>query len=104
MRYKARAGIAPGSHQGATLPRASRRILGTVKEIKKEVNAAAPGSSGVRREYRIKGAPGLQLRVSASGTALQWAQYLETHAARTYASMTIASADAARAIIAKVKS
>jgi integrase len=72
MRYKARAWIAPGSHQGITLPRASRRILGTVKEIKKEVNAAASGSSNARREYRIKGAPGLQLRVSASGTAT-WA-------------------------------
>jgi putative DNA primase/helicase len=36
--------------------------------------------------------------------ALQWAAYLETHAARTYASTTIASADAARAILAKIKS
>jgi putative DNA primase/helicase len=41
---------------------------------------------------------------SAVEKALQWAKYLETHAARTYASMTIASADAARAIIAKIKS
>jgi hypothetical protein len=36
--------------------------------------------------------------------ALKWSTYLETHAARTYASTTIASADAARAIIAKVRS
>ena len=36
--------------------------------------------------------------------ALRWAKYLETHAARTYASTTIAAADAARAIIAKIKS
>jgi len=36
--------------------------------------------------------------------ALKWAVYLETHAARTYASTTIASADAARAIVSKVRS
>jgi len=36
--------------------------------------------------------------------ALKWASYLETHAARTYASTAIASADAARAIITKIKS
>jgi hypothetical protein len=36
--------------------------------------------------------------------AIKWAAYLETHAARTYASSTIAATDAARAIIAKVKS
>jgi putative DNA primase/helicase len=36
--------------------------------------------------------------------ALKWATYLETHAARTYASTTIASADAARAIVAKIRS
>ena len=35
--------------------------------------------------------------------ALRWAGYLETHAVRTYASTTTASADAARAIIAKIK-
>ena len=36
--------------------------------------------------------------------ALTWAAYLETHAARAYACHTIAAADAARAIIAKVAS
>lgn len=36
--------------------------------------------------------------------ALRWAAYLETHAVRTYASTAIASADAARAIVAKIKS
>ena len=36
--------------------------------------------------------------------ALKWAAYLETHAARTYASTTIAATDASRAIIAKVNS
>jgi hypothetical protein len=36
--------------------------------------------------------------------AIKWAAYLETHAARTYASTTIASSDAARAIIAKIRS
>jgi hypothetical protein len=35
--------------------------------------------------------------------ALKWVAYLETHAARTFASTTIASADAAREIIAKIK-
>jgi putative DNA primase/helicase len=34
--------------------------------------------------------------------ALAWAAYLETHAARVYACHTIAAADAARAIIAKL--
>jgi integrase len=88
VRYKARAGIAPGSHQGATLPRASRRILGTVKEVKKEVNAAASGSSSVRREYRIKGAPGLQLRVSASGTAT-WAIAYKSPLTRKWAKASV---------------
>ena len=41
---------------------------------------------------------------AAVARALRWAKYLETHAARTYASTTIAAADAARAIIAKIKS
>jgi Protein of unknown function (DUF3987) len=41
---------------------------------------------------------------SAVERALQWATYLETHAARAYASTTIAAVDAARAIIAKIKS
>jgi len=36
--------------------------------------------------------------------ALRWAHYLETHAVRAYASTTIASADAARAIVAKIRS
>jgi putative DNA primase/helicase len=36
--------------------------------------------------------------------ALKWAAYLETHAACAYASTTIASADAAQAILAKIKS
>jgi len=36
--------------------------------------------------------------------ALKWATYLESHAVRVYASSTLAAADAARAIIAKVKS
>jgi putative DNA primase/helicase len=36
--------------------------------------------------------------------ALKWAAYLETHAIRMYASTSIASADAARAIIAKIRS
>ena len=36
--------------------------------------------------------------------ALSWAAYLETHAVRTYGSTTLASADAARAIVAKIKS
>ncbi len=36
--------------------------------------------------------------------ALMWAAYLETHAARTYASGDVAVAEAANAIIAKVKS
>ena len=35
---------------------------------------------------------------------LKWVPYLETHARRVYASTTIASADAARAIVAKIKS
>jgi integrase len=70
MRYKARAGIAPGSHQGGEMPRVSSSTVGTVKEIKKEIKAAS--LERVRREFRIKGAPGLQLRVSARGTAT-WA-------------------------------
>lgn len=41
---------------------------------------------------------------SAVEKAVRWAKYLETHAARTYGSTTIAAADAARAIIAKIKS
>lgn len=41
---------------------------------------------------------------AAIDKALRWAKYLETHAARTYASATIAAADAARAIIGKIKS
>jgi Protein of unknown function (DUF3987) len=36
--------------------------------------------------------------------ALMWAEYLETHARRAFASTTVASTDAALAIIAKVKS
>ena len=35
--------------------------------------------------------------------ALRWAAYLETHATRAYASTTIASADAAHAVVAKIK-
>jgi hypothetical protein len=38
------------------------------------------------------------------GRALKWAAYLETHATRTYGSITLASADAARAIAAKLRS
>src|SRR5690606_18583620 len=41
---------------------------------------------------------------SAVEKALRWAAYLESHAARVYASTSIVAADAARAIIAKVKS
>src|SRR5262249_52023076 len=42
--------------------------------------------------------------VAAVEKALKWGAYLETHAARVYASTSIAAADAARAIFAKIKS
>ncbi len=41
---------------------------------------------------------------AAIDRALKWATYLETHARRAYGSTSIATADAARAIIAKIKS
>ena len=41
---------------------------------------------------------------TAMEKALRWAAYLETHAARVYASSSVAAADAAHAIIAKVRS
>jgi Protein of unknown function (DUF3987) len=40
----------------------------------------------------------------AAERALMWVDYLETHARRAFASITVASTDAAMAIIAKVKS
>jgi putative DNA primase/helicase len=51
---------------------------------------------------KLRKAP--QVTCAAVDKALKWAEYLETHAARMYASTTIASTDAARAIIAKVRS
>jgi len=51
-------------------------------------------------EVRARSAVG----VAAVEKAIKWAAYLETHAARTYASISIASADAARTIIAKIRS
>jgi putative DNA primase/helicase len=45
-----------------------------------------------------------EVSVAAMKKALKWAPYLETHAARVYASTTIAAADAARAIMAKIAS
>jgi putative DNA primase/helicase len=45
-----------------------------------------------------------EVGVPAVEKALKWAAYLETHAARVYASTSIAATDAARAIMAKIKS
>lgn len=44
------------------------------------------------------------VRVAAVRQALAWATYLETHAQRAYSSVTAASAETAKAIIAKVRS
>ena len=41
---------------------------------------------------------------TAMERALRWAAYLESHAGRVYASSSVAAADAAHAIIAKVRS
>jgi hypothetical protein len=70
------------------LPKASSRTLGTVKEIKKEINTAPLGSICVRREYRIKGAPGLQLRVSASGRAT-WAVAYKSPLTRKWSKVSV---------------
>jgi putative DNA primase/helicase len=45
-----------------------------------------------------------QITATAVDKALKWAAYLETHAARMYASTTIAATDAAKAIVAKIRS
>jgi hypothetical protein len=45
-----------------------------------------------------------EVSAAAMGKALKWVAYLETHAARVYASGTIAATAAAHAIIAKVRS
>ena len=42
--------------------------------------------------------------IDAVLTALAWANYLETHAARAYASVTLVEVNAAKAIVAKIKS
>ena len=39
--------------------------------------------------------------IDAVSTALAWAKYLETHAARAYASVTMVELNAAKAIVAK---
>src|SRR5262249_22899105 len=44
------------------------------------------------------------VRVAAMRRAIAWASYLETHAQRAYGSVTAASADTAKAILAKVRS
>ena len=46
------------------MPRASQNVLTNVKGVE----AVRPSPEGSRTDYRIKGAPGLQLRVSANGT------------------------------------
>jgi putative DNA primase/helicase len=45
-----------------------------------------------------------QVSATAMQKALQWASYLETHAARVYASSRLAATDAAEAIVAKIRS
>ncbi len=42
--------------------------------------------------------------ITAAMTALAWAEYLETHAKRAYASVTMPAVDAAKAIVARIKS
>jgi putative DNA primase/helicase len=44
-----------------------------------------------------------EVSATAVGKALNWAAYLETHAARVYASYNIAATEAAHAVIAKIK-
>jgi len=46
------------------MPRVSSNVLATDRELR----AATPQAGFARTDYRIKGAPGLQLRVSARGT------------------------------------
>ncbi len=44
------------------MPKSSQHVLTNVKDVE----GASPGPGNIRREYRIKGAPGLQLRVGAN--------------------------------------
>jgi putative DNA primase/helicase len=59
--------------------------------------ADATGDDG-----KVRKAP--QVTDAAVEKALKWSAYLETHAARMYDSISIASTDAAKAIVAKIRS
>ena len=67
------------------MPKASSRVLGTDRELRA---AAVIGDSIDRTEYRIKGAPGLQLRVSRSGTK-GWAYAYKSPATGRWAKVAL---------------
>ena len=68
------------------MPKVSSNSVGTVKDITKQINAVT--LKGMRRDYRVSGAPGLQLRISANGTAT-WAVAYKSPRTLTWAKVAI---------------